>query len=280
MNIPYVFKRCNSCGEWLVASNVNFYKNKGCKYGLINDCKKCRKEQDKQRYKVNKDKILEQKKQYYGNNKDKIVKLRKQYREENEDKIAEQKKQYYEANKDEILEHNRQYRENNKDKIIKQQKQYRENNKDKIAERGKQYYKNNKDKIIEKHKQYYLTPQGKVSMFNGNNRRRLKEKNQGNGITPEQWLECMKYFNFKCAYSGETLKDNTRSIDHIKPLNQGGEHEVWNLVPMDKGLNSSKNDNNLLEWYQEQDFYSEDRLQKIYEWQEYAFNKWHKEEIV
>ena len=52
---------------------------------------KCRKEQDKQRYKVNKDKILEQKKQYYGNNKDKIVKLRKQYREENEDKIAEQK---------------------------------------------------------------------------------------------------------------------------------------------------------------------------------------------
>lgn len=61
VNIPYVFKRCNSCGEWLVASNVNFYKNKGCKYGLINDCKKCRKEQDKQRYKVNKDKILEQK---------------------------------------------------------------------------------------------------------------------------------------------------------------------------------------------------------------------------
>ena len=49
---------------------------------------------------------------------------------------------------------------------------------------------------------------------------------------------------------------------------------------MDRGLNSSKNDNNLLEWYQEQDFYSEDRLQKIYEWQEYAFNKWHKEEIV
>ena len=265
MNIPYVFKRCNSCGEWLVASNVNFYKNKGCKYGLINDCKKCRKEQDKQRYKVNKDKILEQKKQYYGNNKD---------------KIAEQKKQYYEANKDEILEHNRQYRENNKDKIIKQQKQYRENNKDKIVERGKQYYKNNKDKIIEKHKQYYLTPQGKVSMFNGNNRRRLKEKNQGYGITPEQWLECMKYFNFKCAYSGETLKDNTRSIDHIKPLNQGGEHEIWNTVPMDKGLNSSKNDKDMEEWYQEQDFYSEERLQKIHEWQEYAFNKWHKEEIV
>ena len=86
----------------------------------------------------------------------------------------------------------------------------------------------------------------------------------------------MKYFNWECAYSGETLKDNTRSIDHIKPLNQGGEHEIWNVVPMDRGLNSSKNDKDMEEWYQEQDFYSEERLQKIYEWQEYAYNKYSK----
>lgn len=43
MNIPYVFKKCTKCGEWLVASSVNFYKHKGGKYGLRAECKKCRK---------------------------------------------------------------------------------------------------------------------------------------------------------------------------------------------------------------------------------------------
>ena len=50
---------------------------------------------------------------------------------------------------------------------------------------------------------------------------------------------------------------------------------------MDKGLNSSKNDKDMLQWYKEQTFFSEERLHKIYEWQEYAYKKWHdKEEII
>ena len=158
--------------------------------------------------------------------------------------------------------------------IAERGKQYREDNKDKIAERNKQYYKNNKDNIAEYQKQWHSTPQGQVSSFNKKCRRRIKEQNQGNGITKEQWLECMKFFNFRCAYSGQVLSKDTRSLDHIKPLNQGGEHEIWNVVPMYKSYNSSKQDKDMEEWYKEQYFYSEERLQKIYEWQEYAFNKW------
>ena len=44
MNIPYVFKRCTKCGEWLVASTYNFNKMKNGKYGLQPKCNKCRKE--------------------------------------------------------------------------------------------------------------------------------------------------------------------------------------------------------------------------------------------
>ena len=168
--------------------------------------------------------------------------------------------------------------------ILEQKKQYREDNKDKIAEYYKQYYEANKDNISEHHKQWRATPQGQVVSFNHRCRRRIREQNQGSGIIKEQWFEMMNYFNWKCAYSGKYIgnKENQsiRSIDHIKPLNQGGEHEIWNVVPMDRGLNSSKNDKDMLEWYKEQPFFSEERLQKIYEWQEYAFNKWHKEEIV
>ena len=84
----------------------------------------------------------------------------------------------------------------------------------------------------------------------------------------------MNYFNWKCAYSGITLTKENRSIDHIKPLNRGGENEIWNVVPMYSSYNSSKHDKDMLQWYKEQPFFNEERLQKIYEWQEYAFNKY------
>lgn len=88
----------------------------------------------------------------------------------------------------------------------------------------------------------------------------------------------MKFFNWRCAYSGEMLGDN-RTIDHIVPLSKGGEHEIWNCVPMNKGYNSSKHTSDMLEWYRNQSFYSEERLNKIYEWIEYAKDKWGKNEF-
>ena len=206
MNIPYVMRKCTCCGEWLVASTVNFYRNKRSKCGLESQCKECKKNYDKQWQRVN------------------------------------------------------------KSRKAKNNKQYR-----------KQYYKANKKKELEYNKQYYQSPQGKVVRFNNCHRRRIKEEQQGTGITKDQWLEMMKYFDWKCAYSGERLTDKTRSIDHIVPIDAGGDNMVWNMVPMTRSLNSSKNAKNMLEWYREQDCYSEARLQKIYEWQEYAYNKWGKD---
>ena len=88
----------------------------------------------------------------------------------------------------------------------------------------------------------------------------------------------MSFFDFRCAYSGKRLTKKTRSVDHIVPINSGGDNMIWNCVPMLRSLNSSKHDKDMLEWYRKQDFYDTKRLDKIYEWQEYAFNKWYKEE--
>ena len=161
----------------------------------------------------------------------------------------------------------------NKEKRSKQMSQYYKNNKEKRKEYGEQYYKNNKEEIKEHNKQWKKDNPEKV--FNSHNKRRLKEE-QGRGITKEQWLEMMEFFEWRCAYSGEYLggNSNNRSIDHIVPLSNGGLNEIWNCVPMLKSYNSSKNTKNMLEWYMKQDFYSEERLNKIYEWQQYAFNKW------
>ena len=85
----------------------------------------------------------------------------------------------------------------------------------------------------------------------------------------------MLFFDNCCAYSGKVLKDNINySIDHIVPLSKGGDNLIYNLVPMDKNYNSSKGIKDMLKWYQQQEFYSEERLNKIYEWIEYAKNKW------
>ena len=251
MNIPYVFKKCTKCGKWLVASEANFRKRKDGKYGLRGQCKKC------------------------------IRNQRKQYREANKEKVAKQKKQWYEANRDRIIEQHKQYYEDNKEKSLERQKQYYEDNKEKVIEYNKQYYKDNKEKILERSKRYYQSPQGQALAFNRHQRRRIKEEQQGIGITKDQWLEMMKFFDWKCAYSGEYLggSDNSfnRTIDHIVPLNSGGDNMIWNVVPMTKPLNSSKHTKDMLEWYREQDFYNPNRLAKIYEWQEYAFSKWGKD---
>ena len=177
--------------------------------------------------------------------------------------------------------YHKQYHKNNKNKITEHYKQWYQDNREKWIEHVKKWNQDNRDKQIEYHKRYYQTPQGRISAFNNCQRRRIKEQEQGTGITKDQWLECMSFFDWRCAYSGEYLGGNdnsfNRTIDHIVPISTGGDHMIWNMVPMTRSLNSSKKDKDMLEWYREQDFFSEARLQKIYEWQEYAYNKWGKD---
>ena len=136
-------------------------------------------------------------------------------------------------------------------------KQYREDNKEYIKGYQKEYRKNNPDKI-----------------FNNDSRRRFKENTQGNGISQEQWYECFEFFNWECAYSGIQLTKDNRNLDHIVALDNGGEHEIWNCVPMFDKYNFQKKTSDMLEWYLQQEYFDIDRLTKIYEWRIYAYEKW------
>ena len=161
----------------------------------------------------------------------------------------------------------KEWRENNKEHKKEKDKEWYENNK----EKKKEYYENNKEHIKEKKKEYYENNPDKI--FNRNNKRRLLEENQGDGISKDQWYEMMEFFDWRCAYSGIMLNKDNRSIDHVVALNNGGSNEIWNCIPMCRNYNTSKYTSDMLEWYQQQEFYSEERLNKIYEWIEYAKNK-------
>ena len=176
-------------------------------------------------------------------------------------------------------QYHKQWRKNNFDHCKEYDAQWRENNREHYREYKKQYYKDNEEYYKELSAQWRKNNPDK--RFNYNNSRRLKEESQGRGITSEQWYKMMEFFEWKCAYSGEYLggdnKDKKRTVDHIIPLDNGGLNEPWNCVPMYRPYNTSKHTRNMEEWYKQQDFFSEERLQKIYEWQEYAYNKWNGE---
>lgn len=246
MNTPYVFKKCNKCGRWLVASTVNFSKSKTGKYGLRHICKECDKAHSKK---------------YREEHKEELAEKRKKYKEENKEKIAQQQKQYYEKNRGIRIQWQRQYYQKNRERILQEHQEY---------------FQNNKKERTAYQRQWKKTPAGIACKFNETVRRRQRKEQQGDGVTKEQWLEMMKFFGFKCAYSGIVLNNDNRTVDHIEPLVKGGAHEIWNCVPMDRSLNSSKCDSDIEEWYPQQDFYDEDKLNKINEWHKYSYNKWAK----
>ena len=262
MKCPYNIKVCTKCKRILVACEINFRKSKKGKWGLESRCKEC----CKQYYKDNREQILEQQKQYKGEHKEELKKQNKQYYEDNKESILEKNKIYREEHKEEMKKCKKEYydKKENKEKKKEYDKIYREEHKEEIKKCKKEWYENNPHKAL-----------------NFSSKRRQLEENQGNGITKEQWLEMMNYFNWCCAYSGEYIGGDSkhRTIDHIIPLSKGGLNEIWNCIPCYSSYNYSKHIKNMEQWYRQQEYFSEERLAKIYAWIEYAYNSYKIENI-
>ena len=98
-----------------------------------------------------------------------------------------------------------------------------------------------------------------------------QKKRHSNGIelTEQQWQITKNYFNNECCYCG-SKEELTK--DHIKPLNNGGELTMSNVVPCCKSCNSSKKDKEMLSWYQGKSFYSKERTQKIFDYVNFALS--------
>ena len=185
-------------------------------------------------------------------------------------------KKYRDEHREEISEYNKKYREEHKEERKEYDKKYYEEHKEEKSIRFKKWYKENKEER-DRYCKNWQRNNPHVG-FNSNGRRRSRLENQGNGITKEQWFECFEFFNWKCAYSGMQLTKDNRNLDHIVALDNGGEHEIWNCVPMKKGYNTSKHTKDMLNWYLEQEYFDIERLTKIYEWRIYAYWKY-KDEI-
>ena len=95
----------------------------------------------------------------------------------------------------------------------------------------------------------------------------------GGSYTQLQWLDTLEYFDYKCAYTGECIKHGCH-VEHIVPVSKGGTSYIWNLVPSTERANLSKRNRDMEEWYREQEYFCEERLNKIYEYQKYMAAKY------
>ena len=257
MNRPsyLLFKKCTKCGE--IKHISRFYKMKNGKHGVRPDCKECHNKMKKKYTDSHKEEKREYNKKYYEEHKEELKNNTREWREMN----PEYDKKYYEEHKEEKKEYGKKYHKEHKEEKSIRFKKWYEEHKEERNEYCRNWQKNNPH-----------------VGFNSHGRRRSRLENQGNGITKEQWFECYEFFNWECAYSGVQLTKENRNLDHIVPLGNGGEHEIWNCVPMYANYNFQKNNKNMLEWYLQQEFFNIERLTKIYEWRIYAYWKW-KDEI-
>lgn len=284
-NFSITEKKCTRCNKVLQIDEFKIDKRSKDRYS--NWCNTCRREYAKEYYKKNKDTVLLKQKEYYEKNKETISAKNKHYYENNKDIALAKSQEYYERIKDDIsyktkkkerdkIRHQKSYL-NHKKEIQEKQRQYYYENREKRIEYQKEYYKKNKNKIIA----YTYEWQKRHPEIQKLKKERRKIKEECNSYAQDQWYECISFFDNKCAYSGEDYLPYTVdhvsdsiTIDHIVPLSQGGLNVIWNIVPAKFKYNSSKGNKNLEDWYSQQEFFSENRLDKIFQWAEYAYSKY------
>ena len=161
-----------------------------------------------------------------------------------------------------------------KDCKNKASRSYKKNNQDLIRKQNMDYQQNNIAEIRARHRNYQKQVR---STTDGRNKIKIYKHTykaldylNGGTYNLEQWKDCLKFFDNRCAYTGEKLNRNNLNVEHIVPLSKDGTNYIWNICPSVNYANFSKKDKNMEEWYKKQEYFTEPRLQKIYAWVEYA----------
>lgn len=97
--------------------------------------------------------------------------------------------------------------------------------------------------------------------------RTLEQNKDQSTLTPQEWAQCLIYFDGACAYCGCTTKKGQRlTKDHLKPLSEGGATAAHNVVPACGRCNQAKGATDFRDWMMSQDNFSQERLNRVYRW--------------
>ncbi len=100
-------------------------------------------------------------------------------------------------------------------------------------------------------------------------KRRAKKKKLRNDLTQEEWQETLKFFDNSCVYCGISEEEHIKQFghvlhqDHVIPLSKDGEYTKNNIIPACRSCNYSKCDSSLMEFYNQKEDFSSDKLNNI-----------------
>jgi 5-methylcytosine-specific restriction endonuclease McrA len=158
---------------------------------------------------------------------------------------------------DKRKEYQRRYREEHATELLAASRvrsaRYYDEHREAVLERCAQYYQDNKEQCLKRNQAYYAEHHDQFRKWNhdynlehpecsANKRARRKARLGDAKLTKTEWIAVMTEWDWRCAYCGNRLTRNTRSVDHVVPLECGGPHSRWNLVPACRNCNSSKHD--------------------------------------
>lgn len=225
-----MFKKCPKCGNEKHESEYS--KRSQPPYYLRSWCKKCTSKISNNYRKAHREERIEYCKKWHSENKDRSLELSQKWKLENKSRANSLSRDWYYNNQEYAKELSRKWRKLNIEKA---------------REATRQWFKNNP-----------IRNRGYV------HKRRALIKKDALDITEVDWMRCLAFFDYKDAYTGKKMKMPT--MDHIVPISKGGIHAWHNIVPCEKEVNSSKNNNDMEKWYRQQEFFSLKRLEKMKEW--------------
>lgn len=231
-----ILKQCRGCQE---VKNINeFFNDKRGLAGKTSRCIDCE---------------IIRKRNYRINNYEKSLESGRKWKQKNREKHIRYNRKYYQENK----EHFKNIRELNREKRNDQISEWKKRNPD----YRKKYYIANRKKEIENSRKWRSENPEKFALakkeWNKRNnesvrlmcqRRRTRKNDSPNTLTPGQLKEILKKFDYKCSLTGET--ENVQ-LDHVIPLSSSKSGTTkGNIIPLRGDLNSSKNNKNIFEWYE------------------------------
>lgn len=210
-----LFKICTKCKEHYPPTAEYFSRNKSKTDGFESICKAC------------------------------TSKQQRDWRERNREYVLESKRNYYHSNREYNLVKSKEWRENNAEYKKQKDREYAQKNKKQVSARKLDWQNQNKDYVnAQKRRKYKDDPTGrKLSAI----RREARKLELPDTLTAEEWLNCLSYFDNKCAVCGSS---ETLHADHWIPLNHSDCKGTVsdNIVPLCKSCNCSKQDTLPLDW--------------------------------
>jgi len=109
--------------------------------------------------------------------------------------------------------------------------------------------------------------------------RKYASRHKNHDISKTEWIACKDYFkddegNQVCAYCGKKIQDHYRifadelqKVDfHKEHVYDKGGNDLRNCIPSCKDCNSFKWSFDFEKWYRRQEFFTEERYDKIIQW--------------